>query len=277
MWRKDTGGLEMTRKPAVAGTFYPEDPEVLKRTVLDLLEGAEVVAEIPPKAVVSPHAGYVYSGPFAAYAFKALMPARGRTPTVFLLGPAHFVAFNGVSTGPFDVWETPLGEVAVDVGRVEELLSLGHPFTDVADPLLPEHSLEVELPFLQVVLGDFNLVPLAFGIVNPLLVARRLLGVLREGDLIVVSTDLSHYHPDPVARRLDGETLRVALENDAETLLEREACGRYPWSTLAAMAREKGWKPTLLAYGTSADTAGDPRSVVGYAALRYDVPRTPLA
>ena len=260
----------MIRKPAVAGTFYPADPDALRDAVVRMLEAADVLHEVAPEAVVAPHAGYIYSGPFAAYAFKTLLPLSGTNPTVFLLGPAQFVAFNGVTTGPFTAWETPLGTVPVAVDRVEEVLSLGHPFTDIADPLIPEHSLEVEIPFLQVVLGDFRLVPLAFGIVNPLSVARKILGILREGDVMVVSTDLSHYYPDHVARAMDRETLAIALENDAEALLEREACGRYAWATLAAIARELGWKPTLLAYGTSADTAGDPHSVVGYAALRYD-------
>ncbi len=270
MWGEDTGSLEMIRRPAVAGTFYPEDPALLREMIERMLRGASVSSEVAPEAVVAPHAGYMYSGPFAAYAFKSLLPLAGTSPTVLLLGPAHFVAFNGVSTGPFTEWETPLGTVPVAVDRVEEILALGHPFTDIADPLIPEHSLEVELPFLQVVLGDFRLVPLAFGIVNPLLVARRLMEVLREGDVVVVSTDLSHYHPDGIARRLDRETLQVALRNDAEALLEREACGRYAWATLSAMARDLGWRPTLLIYGTSADTSGDSRSVVGYAALRYD-------
>ena len=260
----------MIRKPAVAGTFYPAEPTVLREMVERMLEVVPLSSELAPEAVVAPHAGYIYSGPFAAYSFKSLLPLAGTSPTVFLLGPAHFVAFNGVSTGPFTAWETPLGTVPVATDRVEEVLALGHPFTDLADPLIPEHSLEVELPFLQVVLGDFQIVPLAFGIVNPLLVADKLLGILREGDLIVVSTDLSHYYPDHIARAMDRETLEIALRNDAEALLEREACGRYAWATLAAIARELRWRPTLLAYGTSADTAGDPHSVVGYAALRYD-------
>jgi AmmeMemoRadiSam system protein B len=235
-----------------------------------MIEAADVVSEVAPQAIVAPHAGYIYSGPFAAYSFKTLYPLTGTSPTVFLLGPTHFVAFNGVTTGPFTAWETPLGTVPVAVDRVEEVLSLGHPFTNVMDPLIPEHSLEVEIPFLQVVLGEFRLVPLAFGIVNPLLVAKKLMGVLKEGDIIVVSTDLSHYYPDNIARAMDRETIALAMENDAEALLEREACGRYAWATLAAISREYGWKPTLLAYGTSADTSGDYRSVVGYAALRYD-------
>ncbi|NPB04710.1 MAG: AmmeMemoRadiSam system protein B [Thermotogae bacterium] len=262
--------MAMIREPAVSGTFYPESPQRLREMILRFLEMAQVDSEIPPKAVVAPHAGYIYSGPFAAYSFKTLLPLAGTNPTVFLLGPAHFVAFNGVSTGPFTYWRTPLGMVEVATERVEELLNFGYPFTDVADPLLPEHSLEVELPFLQVVLGEFRLVPLAFGIVNPLLVARYLLEVLGEKDIVVVSTDLSHYHRDDVARRIDEETLMIALKNDAEALLEREACGRYAWATLAAIAKELNWKPTLLIYGTSADTFGDPDSVVGYAALRYD-------
>ena len=262
----------MRREPAVAGAFYPADPMDLRNLVVRLL--AEVPEEQagPPRAVVAPHAGYVYSGPVAAYAFRALAPYAGKEPVVWLLGPAHYVAFEGISTGPFTVWRTPLGEVPVATDRVAELLAMGPPFVELAEPHLPEHSLEVELPFLQVVLGSFSLVPLLFGITDPLAAAPQIARALRPGDLVVVSTDLSHYHPDEVARRIDAQTLDRALHLDAEGVLESEACGRHPWAALTAIARERGWRPRLLAYATSGDTSGDRRRVVGYAALRYDEP-----
>ena len=258
----------MKRKPAVAGTFYPSAPEPLFRAVEAFLEAAKVEPG-PVRAVVAPHAGYVYSGPVAGYSFKATLPYRGQDPTVFLLGPAHYVAFEGISTGPFTAWETPLGEVPVDLDRVAKVLALGDPFTDLAEPHLPEHSLEVELPFLQGALGRFKLVPLLFGLTDPIAAAPLIASVLEPGDLVVVSTDLSHYHPDEDAKRMDALTLERALNLDAEGVLASEACGRHPWAALTAIAREAGWKPELLAYATSGDTAGDKSRVVGYAALRY--------
>ncbi len=262
----------MRREPAVAGAFYPADPKTLLEMVTRLLSAAPDPKPIPPRAVVAPHAGYVYSGPVAAYSFRALEPYAGRAPAVWLMGPAHYVAFEGISTGPFTVWETPLGDVPVATDRVAKLLAMGPPFTDLAEPHLPEHSLEVELPFLQAVLGEFSIVPLLFGLTDPIAAAPRIARALLPGDVIVVSTDLSHYHPDDVARKIDAVTLERALALDAEGILESEACGRHPWAALTAIAREYGWKPELLAYATSGDTSGDRSRVVGYAALRYDEP-----
>jgi len=260
----------MVRKPAVAGSFYPADPMQLARLVEELLAAAPAPLPHAPKAVVTPHAGYVYSGPVAAYSLRALQPLAGHEPTVFLLGPAHYVAFDGVSTGSFTYWETPLGSVPVDTERVGALLERSALFNAMDEPHLPEHSLEVELPFLQAILGGFKLAPLLFGLVDPLAVAAHLDAVVRPGDVVVVSTDLSHYHPDDVARRLDAATLETALALDAAGLLEREACGRHPWAALTALAAARGWRPELLAYATSGDTSGDRSRVVGYAALRYD-------
>ena len=260
----------MVRKPAVAGSFYPADPGQLAKMVEGLLAAVPDPPARAPKAVVAPHAGYVYSGPVAAYSFRALEPLAGREPTVFLLGPAHYVAFDGVSTGSFSYWETPLGLVPVDTERLGELLERSELFTAANEPHVPEHSLEVELPFMQTVLGRFKLVPLLFGLVDPLAVAAHLDAVVRPGDVVVVSTDLSHYHPDETARRLDAVTLETALALDAAGLLEREACGRHPWAALTALAAARGWRPELLAYATSGDTSGDRSRVVGYAALRYD-------
>ncbi|WP_457633412.1 AmmeMemoRadiSam system protein B [Oceanithermus desulfurans] len=260
----------MVREPAVAGSFYPAEPMQLARMVDELLAMAQTPPAHAPKAVVAPHAGYAYSGPVAAYSFRALEPLAGKTPTVFLMGPAHYLAFEGVSTGNFTYWETPLGQVPVDTERVGELLERSALFTSADEPHTPEHSLEVELPFLQAVLGEFKLVPLLFGLVDPLAVAGHLDAVLRPGDLVVVSTDLSHYHPDAEARKLDAATLEAALALDARELLQREACGRHPWAALTALADRRSWRPELLAYATSGDTSGDRSRVVGYAALRYD-------
>ncbi len=260
----------MVRKPAVAGSFYPAEPIELARMVEELLAMAGGPLSHAPKAVVAPHAGYVYSGPVAAYSFRALEPRAGENPTVFVMGPAHYVAFEGVSTGSFTFWETPLGKIEVDTERVAELLERSPLFNAATEPHLPEHSLEVELPFLQTVLGEFKLVPLLFGVTDPIAAGAHLEAVVRPGDVVVVSSDLSHYHPDDEAREIDAATLETALARDAAGLLEREACGRLPWAALTTLALTRDWRPELLAYATSGDTSGDRSRVVGYAALRYD-------
>ncbi len=259
----------MIRKPAVAGYFYPDDKEVLKDTLMELLDSIGISFDNPTKAVVAPHAGYIYSGKIAAYSFKSLQTTKDISPDIFIFGPSHFFPFEGISTGPFSEWITPLGSVPVALERVEEILNLGYPFMDIIEPTLREHSIEVELPFLQIIFKDFRIIPLTFGDVDPILAARKLISTLKEDDIIVVSTDLSHYHPEETARRMDEETLKIALKNDAEGILKREACGRYPWATLTSLAGTLGWKPEILAYGTSAETSGDSSSVVGYASLRY--------
>ncbi len=260
----------MIRRPAVAGAFYPADPQELVSIMEMFLSRVPEPPEIPPVAVVAPHAGYIYSGPVAAHSFKQLLPLRGRNVRVFLMGPSHYVPFQGVSTGSYSYWKTPLGLVPVDEAKVKEILTLSDIFIDANEPLIREHSLEVEVPFLQYVLGEFKLVPLVFGFVDPFQVAPLILRVIEPGDIIVVSTDLSHYHPDVIARSIDARTIEMALKGDTEGVLNAEACGSHPWATLVEMANIKGWKPTLLAYATSADTSGDTSRVVGYAAFRYD-------
>jgi len=260
----------MIREPAVAGAFYPADPEELVSMIELFLERVPEPPDTPPVAVVAPHAGYIYSGPIAAHSFKQLLPLSGKNVRVFLMGPSHYVPFQGISTGSYSYWRTPLGLVPVDVDKVREILTLSDIFIDANEPLIREHSLEVEVPFLQYVLGKFKLVPLVFGFIDPFQVAPLILKVMEPGDIVVVSTDLSHYHPDVIARSIDARTIEMALRGDTEGVLNAEACGSHPWATLVEMANIRGWKPTLLAYGTSADTSGDTSRVVGYAAFRYD-------
>ena len=260
----------MIRRPAVAGTFYPAEPSELIHMIKQFLSKVPKPPENPPVAVVAPHAGYVYSGPVAAYSFKQLLPLRNSNVRVFLMGPSHYVPFQGISTGSYSYWKTPLGLVPIDERKVREILTLSDIFIDANEPLIREHSLEVEIPFLQYVLGEFRLVPLVFGFVDPFRVAPLILRVMEPEDVIVVSTDLSHYHPDVIARSIDAKTIEMALRGDTEGVLNAEACGRHPWATLVEMANLGGWKPTLLAYATSADTSGDTSRVVGYAAFRYD-------
>ncbi|WP_117237662.1 AmmeMemoRadiSam system protein B [Thermus sediminis] len=257
------------RVERVAGYFYPKDGEVLRREVEGLLRAAKTPPLPGVRGILSPHAGYFCSGKVAAEGFQALSAWRGRAGRALLLGPSHFVPFLGVAFYPYRAWRTPLGEVAVDLEGARRLLGRSFPFLELEEPFLEEHSLEVLLPFLQVALPGVPILPLLFGEVDPLGVAEALLEELFPTDLVVASSDLSHYHPDPVARERDRRTLEAALSLEAEALSGAEACGRLPWAGLTALARGLGWKPRLLAYATSAEASGDRGRVVGYTAVAY--------
>jgi AmmeMemoRadiSam system protein B len=261
--------MDLVRPAYVAGQFYPGEREALREEVASLLKAAKTPPLPGVRGVLSPHAGYGYSGKVAAESFQALSGWRGRAGRAFLLGPSHFVPFLGVAFYPYRAWRTPLGEVAVDLEGGRRLLERGFPFLKLEEPFWEEHSLEVLLPFLQVALPGVPILPLLFGEVDPLRVAEALLPELSPQDLVVASSDLSHYHPDPVARERDRRTLEIALSLDAEALSRAEACGRLPWASLTALARAQGWRPRLLAYATSAEASGDGRRVVGYAAVAY--------
>ncbi|WP_114313240.1 AmmeMemoRadiSam system protein B [Thermus caldifontis] len=261
--------MDLVRPPAVAGYFYPKEAERLRQEVEGLLQRARSSPDPGIRGLLSPHAGYVYSGRVAAEGFRTLSAWQGRAGRVFLLGPSHFVPFFGVAFYPYRAWATPLGEVAVDLEGGRRLMEKGPPFLTYEEPFLEEHSLEVLLPFLQVALPGTPILPLLFGETSPKEVAEALLPELREGDLVVASSDLSHYHPDPVARKRDQRTLERALALDVEGVAQGEACGHLPWATLTALARSLGWRPKLLAYATSAEASHDPSRVVGYAAVAY--------
>ncbi|HEY66409.1 MAG TPA: AmmeMemoRadiSam system protein B [Caldilineae bacterium] len=261
------------RPEAVAGTFYPAQPAVLRRGVITYIEQARP-PRLPgrPRAVIAPHAGYIYSGPIAGYSYRVLSSLPPRPRVVYLMGPAHHVPISGVAVGTFAAFRTPLGEAPVDMEIVEQLLRLGAPFTENNHAHLPEHCLEVQIPFLQVVLdGHFRLVPLLFGQVNPQPVASALEDLLADDPdaLVVVSSDLSHYHPYDTARRLDQATLQAVLRGDLAGAANGEACGIVPMLTLMFIADQLGWEPHLLDYRNSGDTAGDRLQVVGYGAVAY--------
>lgn len=258
------------RQPAVAGQFYPTEPESLRREVQRHIEAATLPARLGPvRAVVAPHAGYVYSGPTAGYAFKSLEDLPQRDWTVFLLGPAHRVPVNGVALSDHSAFRTPLGDTPIAVDRVKDMLDCSPLYRLEPDAHRPEHCLEVLIPFLQVALSDFRLVPMLFGQVDHREVGEDLAGRIGEDDLIVVSSDLSHFYPDDTARDLDQEFLDALLAGDTRGVMGGEACGRAPVGTLMVVAERKGWSPHLLDYRTSADTAGDESRVVGYAAVAY--------
>ncbi|MBU0703978.1 MAG: AmmeMemoRadiSam system protein B [Chloroflexi bacterium] len=258
------------RQPAVAGQFYPDNPDALRRSVKKYVDEATLPDGLNSiRAIIAPHAGYVYSGPTAGYAFKALTTLPQKEWTVFLLGPAHRAYFGGVALGNYSAFRTPLGDAPIAVDRVAEMLTRSSLYTRATEAHVHEHCLEVEVPFLQVALPDFRLVPMLFGDVDPLEITVELANHIGEDDLIVVSNDLSHFHPYDQAQRLDHAVLEAVLNDDERGVLGGEACGRAPVVTLMGVARRKGWQPHLLDYRTSGDTAGDRMRVVGYGSVAY--------
>jgi AmmeMemoRadiSam system protein B len=256
------------RPPAVAGSFYPADARELAELVGGLLAEARPPAlPAAPKVLIAPHAGYVYSGPVAATAFACWAGHRAAVRTVVLLGPAHYAHLEGMALPAHDAYATPLGEVPLDRAACGRLRSL--PAVSRSEHAhAREHSLEVELPFLQAVLGEFALVPLLVGRAAPDDVAEAL-EALWGGDetRIVVSTDLSHYLPYDDARAADDSAARAI---DTLTRLDPEsACGAHAVNGLLALARRMRLEPRLLDLRNSGDTAGDKRSVVGYSAFAF--------
>lgn len=252
-----------TRQPAVAGTFYPADPHVLQSTVDGFLLAART--DLPaPRAMIVPHAGYIYSGPVAAYGYACLLNRETPVGRVVLLGPSHRVAFRGIATTSAAIFTTPLGDIAIDHSAVDALSAL--PQVHVLDEAHRlEHSLEVQLPFLQCTLGDFLLVPLVVGDATPEAIAE-VLEKLWSGPetLVIVSSDLSHYHDYETARRLDGETSRHIESLDYEAIEYDDACGRNPVNGLLLYARRHGLNAVTLDQRNSGDTAGPRDQVVGY-------------
>lgn len=266
MMQIPTGG---TRPAAVAGMFYPRDADELRATVDALLDAATPQpAAATPKAIIAPHAGYVYSGPIAASVYALLKPARERIRRVVLLGPTHRFAVDGLALPEAGAFATPMGHVGLDreavaaASRLPQVTasSLAHAY---------EHSLEVHLPFLQSVLGAFDLLPLAVGTADAEEVAE-VLDALWGGPetLIVISSDLSHYHPYSEAQAIDRGTAEaiLALRTD---ITHEQACGATPVTGVNLAAQWRGLRPQLLDLRNSGDTAGDRGRVVGYGAFAY--------
>lgn len=256
-----------TRPAAVAGSFYPGTADTLKHDVRTFLAAARP-SDLYPKAIIAPHAGYVYSGAVAASAYAALHSIAPRIRRVVLLGPAHRVAVRGLALPGADAFTTPLGSVQVDMEAAQAIAHLPQ-VTVSPQAHAMEHSLEVQLPFLQTVLPGFKLLPLAVGMATPEEVAE-VLELLWGGDetLIVVSSDLSHFLPYETARRVDAATAQSIL--DLKPLASHEqACGGTPVNGLILAARRHHLAPHLLDLRNSGDTAGSRDSVVGYASFAF--------
>jgi len=257
------------RTPAVAGLFYSDDAGILEAQLRGLL--AEAVAEVaPPKALILPHAGYVYSGSVAASGYARLQSAREIITRVVLIGPSHYVPLRGLAASSAEAFITPLGPVPVDRTAIELLLDL--PQVATSDSAhLQEHSLEVHLPFLQLVLGAFAIVPLVTGDATADEVAA-VLDLVWGGPetLIVVSSDLSHYYDSTTARRLDAAT-SAAIESLApEHISDEQACGRVPINGLLRAAQRRGLTANTIDLRNSGDTAGPADRVVGYGAFGFE-------
>ncbi len=257
--------LRDVRPPAVAGLFYPADPASLAATV-DRLLTVDPPAAPGPKALVVPHAGYPYSGPVAASAFAQLRPRRGEIRRVVLLGPSHRVPLRGLAASSVAAFDTPLGPVPLDRAAIDDLVRLEQVHTlDAAHAV--EHSLEVQLPFLQRLLPEFRLVPLAAGDAEAAAVAEVLERVWGGPETIVlVSSDLSHYHDYATARALDEATTRAIEALAPERIDFEHACGRVPLNGLLTLARRRGLTARALDLRSSGDTAGPRDRVVGYGA-----------
>ncbi len=252
------------RRAAAAGTFYPSDPGELAAQVDALLDEARPPGDVgEPLALVVPHAGYVFSGPVAATAYALL---RGREISrIALLGPAHFVPLLGTAVPGVDTWRTPLGPVRIDPDLRRAAVGAGAVVDDRPHEL--EHSLEVQLPFLSRALGrEPAILPIAVGVAEPRSVADLIAALLPHA-FVVVSTDLSHYHDRATAERLDRRTAEAVLAREPDAIGAEDACGSFVLRGLVELARREGLIVRLLDLRTSADTAGDPRRVVGYGAF----------
>jgi hypothetical protein len=260
------------RAPAVAGTFYPADADPLRAAIEGYLAASGARTTPMPKAVIAPHAGYVYSGPVAGHAFAALGDGASAIRRAVVIGPAHFVPIRGLALPSAEAFRTPLGDLPLDGAALEAIRDL--PQVRFADgPHRPEHALEVELPFLQTVLGEFRLVPLLVGDAAPGEVAQ-VLGRLWDGPetLLVISSDLSHYESYERARAHDAATAAAIERLEFADLGPRDACGWLGVAGLLIEARRRGMQAVRLDLRNSGDTAGPRDQVVGYGAWAFHQP-----
>lgn len=263
--------MSQVRQPAVAGVFYPAEASELRAVIDAMLTQARdrYSGDIPPKAIIAPHAGYVYSGPIAATAYAGLVTMRDRITRVVLLGPSHRVPLYGLALPASAAFATPFGDVAVDREAAAQIRQL--PQVSVFENAHSlEHSLEVHLPFLQTVLSDFTLVPLVVGDATTGEVAEvldRLWG--GSETLIVISSDLSHYHDYQTARQMDRATSDAIEHLAYERIHADQACGRIAVSGLLSAARRRGMHGKTIDLRNSGDTAGPRDQVVGYGAYIF--------
>jgi MEMO1 family protein len=265
-----TAIFQKIRRPVVAGRFYPSEAVELRRLIDFLLAGAPQRTGPMPKAIVVPHAGYIYSGPVAASAYAQFLPASDTIKRIVLLGPSHYFELDGLALPSAEALETPLGLVPVDVEAVRRLQTL--PQVTVLDQAhAREHSLEVQLPFLQVVLKQFTVVPLAVGYAEPQAISAVLEALWNGPETrLVISSDLSHYHDWATARHLDEATAKAIEALQPDALENDQMCGIYPVRGLLQAARHHKLHAHTLDLRNSGDTAGPRERVVGYGAFAFE-------
>jgi len=256
------------KPPAVAGFFYPGSAGELRDTVRGFIHAAHPDAPQRPHALIAPHAGYQYSGPIAASAYATLAPWVDEIHRVVVLAPSHRLPFRGIAISSADAFRTPLGDIPVDRAAVDGLEGLpGVLRLDAA--FAEEHALEVQLPFLQSVLSDFTLVPLVVGDADSDDVSGVIEALWSEDTLIVVSSDLSHYHEYRECQQRDRSTTTRIEQMQPEEISPYDACGAYPIRGLLKTARRHGWRVRTLDLRNSGDTSGDRSRVVGYGAYEF--------
>lgn len=256
-----------TRPPAVAGMFYPGTSEAIRQQIDSYLTDIDSTEQQVPKIIIVPHAGYIYSGIVAAAAYSTLRPVSDKIRRVVLLGPSHRVPLFGLAPPQVERFQTPLGDIELDTNSIQGLVEKFHQvqFSDMAHE--EEHSLEVQLPFLQIILQDFELIPLVVGDANEIEVSE-VIEALWGGDetLIVISSDLSHFHSYEKAKQLDLDTAELIEAFKGAELPEHSACGRIPIRGTLHLARKFGMKIQRFDLRSSGDTAGGHDQVVGYGA-----------
>ncbi|WP_455220701.1 AmmeMemoRadiSam system protein B [Kaarinaea lacus] len=255
------------RPAAVAGMFYPSDPVDLRHMVSRYLQDAnDIVKEKPatPRAIIAPHAGYIYSGPVAAYAYRYVESLKNTVRNVVLIGPSHRVPLIGLATSGADFFATPLGNIPINRSLTEKINQL--PFvTELDQAHAMEHSLEVHLPFLQMTLDEFSLVPIVAGDASPDEVNQLIETACTSDDtLLIISSDLSHYHDYETAKRMDQDTCHAIEALDIRGVDSQHACGYIPVRGLLSYAKQHHLHATTVDCRNSGDTAGPRDQVVGY-------------
>ena len=260
----------MLIRSMVAGSFYPEDPKILQASIKKMLNATVGCANLPiPKAIIAPHAGYIYSGPITSSGYACLVKAKNRIKKVVILAPAHQYLLSGIATTLAVAYETPLGQIKIDQQTIR---GLNFSFLNVTEQAFrDEHSIEVHLPFLQVVLGEFLLIPLLIGKANKDQTSEILETLWGAPDtLIVVSSDLSHYHSYEKAKILDGETAKAITELNSDKISTDDACGATAIQGLLKVVAKKKMHVKQLDLRNSGDTSGDKDRVVGYGAFHFN-------
>lgn len=260
------------RKAAVAGFFYPDDPERLQFSLSQLFESVpeNLKTQYSPRAIIAPHAGYIYSGEIAASAYSSILGRASDIKRVVVLGPSHQLALDGAACPNATHFDTPLGQIPLDVDEIARLQAQG--LLDMNDAVhVREHSIEVQLPFLQHVLSDFKLIPIVVGLEQALPIAAILEAYWNAQDtLIVVSSDLSHYLDYYDARKMDRDTSTAIEACRWQDITPTRACGCYPMRGLLHLAHEFNSNATCIDLRNSGDTAGDKSRVVGYGAYVFE-------